>query len=202
LRRIVAVSLVAIAAFTSMSAAAQITGQTPPSDSVVAEVGDRKITLKDLEEKWQELDPGARARFAEMLYQSRRSVLDRFLADLLIEDAAKSAGISTGVYLEQEMKKRLKPVTETDLQKMWELNKDRAQGRTFDELRDAMREYLENEREQTARAQLVDELKKRRGGAVRVLLDPPRHTIELAQHDPTLGPASAPVTIVEFSDYQ
>jgi len=34
------------------------------------------------------------------------------------------------------------------------------------------------------------------------MLDPPRQTIELAAHDPAMGPLSAPVTLVEFSDYQ
>jgi SurA-like protein len=201
-RYFVAASLAAIAACSGMPAAAQTTDPSPSSGSVVAQVGDRKITLQELEEKWQEFDPAGRARFTEMHYQNRRSVLDRLLAELLIEDAAKSAGLSTAAYLEQAMKKRVKPVTEADLQKMWELNKDRAQGQTFEQLRGAMREFLEDERQQTARAQLVDELRKMRGGAVRVLLDPPRHTIELAQHDPATGPASAPVTIVEFSDYQ
>jgi protein-disulfide isomerase len=35
-----------------------------------------------------------------------------------------------------------------------------------------------------------------------VLLEPPRTEVKLESHDASLGPASAPVTIVEFSDYQ
>ena len=78
MRRVfVAAAVTAIAACSGMPAAAQITKQSPPSSSVVAEVGDHKITLKELEEKWQEFDPAGRARFIEMHYQSRRSVLDR-----------------------------------------------------------------------------------------------------------------------------
>ena len=39
-------------------------------------------------------------------------------------------------------------------------------------------------------------------GNVKVLLDPPRVTVKLEPHDPTIGPATAPVAMVEFSDYQ
>jgi protein-disulfide isomerase len=35
-----------------------------------------------------------------------------------------------------------------------------------------------------------------------VLLDPPRSELTVASHDPVRGPATAPITIIEFSDYQ
>jgi protein-disulfide isomerase len=35
-----------------------------------------------------------------------------------------------------------------------------------------------------------------------VLLDPPRQNITVDANDPSSGPASAPITVVEFSDYQ
>jgi protein-disulfide isomerase len=35
-----------------------------------------------------------------------------------------------------------------------------------------------------------------------VLLDPPRQEVAVAANDPVKGPANAPITIIEFSDYQ
>ena len=52
-----------------------------------------------------------------------------------------------------------------------------------------------------ARAQLVDELRDKAGN-VRVLLEPPRVEVAVAATDPAKGPETAPVTIVEYSDYQ
>jgi hypothetical protein len=199
------VLLLALTACGGTNTAAQGSPQATASqnpDQVIAEVGGRKITLKELDEKWQSLDPGERARITQLLYQNRRNVLDQFMGDLLIEDAAKAAGLSAVQYLEQERKKREQPITDADIQQFFESNKDRAQGRTLDQLRGPITEYLQSQREQQTRAQIVDDLKNKRAGDVKVLLDPPRVNVALELHDPALGPATAPVTIVEFSDYQ
>jgi protein-disulfide isomerase len=182
----------------------QTAAQSPPSQSsgeVVAELGGRKVTLKELDEKWQALDPAEQARVTQLLYQNRRNALDQLVGDLLIEEAAKAAGASPQQYLEQETKKRVQPVGVAEVQQFFDANKDRAQGRTLDELRQTITEFLTSQREQQARAQLIDELKKKRTD-VKVLLDPPRINVKLETHDPALGPDTAPVTLVEFSDYQ
>lgn len=187
---------------TSAQTAAQTSaGQPAAPDVVVAELGDRKITLRELDEKWQTFDPAERMRVTQMLYQNRRNVLDVLVGDLLIEEAAKAAGLPIARYLEQEIGKRAQPVGDADVKAFYETNKERAQGRTFEELRPQIAEFLESQREQQARARLVDELKTKRTD-VRVLLDPPRMAIEVNADDPAAGPATAPVTIVEFSDYQ
>jgi hypothetical protein len=184
--------------------AAQSPGAAPgqSADQVVAEIGGRKITLKEVDDKWRSVDAGEQARITQQLYDGRRNMIDQLVADILIEEAAKAAKLTTDQYVQEEMKKRVQPVTDTDIQQFFEQNKERTQGRTLDQLRQPIREFLVNQRDQQARAQTVEELKTKRGQAVRVLLEPPRTTVELAAHDPALGPDTAPVTIVEFSDYQ
>ena len=197
--------LLALAACSGTRTAAQASsagGQAPGGDQVVAELGGRKITLAELDQKWKATDPAEQARVTQLLYQNRRNMLDQLIGDLLIEEAAKAAGVPAPQYLQQELQKRAQPVTDADVQAFFEQNKDRTQGRTIDQLRGPIQQFLQNQREGQARAQLVDDLKKKSGGDVRVMLEPPRQTIELALHDPALGPTSAPVTIVEFSDYQ
>jgi hypothetical protein len=169
-------------------------------DAVVAEVAGRTITLEELDSRWQETDPAERARVSQLLYQDRRNVLDQMVGDLLIEEGARAAGLATRDYLEQETSRRLQPVTESDIVAFFEANKDRAQGGTLDTLRQPIHAFLTGQRRQQARARLVDELKKE--STARVLLEPPRQAVEILPDDPALGPASAPVTLIEFSDYQ
>ncbi len=188
---------------------AQGAGQTPaapapqPSpDQVVAEIAGRKITLKELDDKWQEVDPAEQSRVTQLVYQNRRNVLDQMVGDVLIEQAAKAAGQSAEQYLNLEVAKRVTQPTDADVRKFFEANKDRTQGRTMEQLRDPIREFLQGQRQLQARAQLVDDLKKKSGTPIRVLLDAPRRELTVAAHDPVRGPAAAPITIIEFSDYQ
>jgi protein-disulfide isomerase len=190
-----------VAACTSAQTAPaeQVPAQTP--DAVVAEVAGRKVTLKELDEKWQEVDPAERARVTQLLYQHRRNVLEQIVGDALIEQAAKAANMPVAKFIESQSATLAKPVTDADIQQFFEANKERAQGRTIDQLREPIREFLASQRQQQARAQLVDDLKSK-GAGVRVMLDPPRVNVEIGADDPSKGPASAPVTIVEYSDFQ
>lgn len=190
-----------VMACTSAETAPAEQASAPSQDAVVAEVGGRKITLKEVDERWQTLDPAERARVTQLMYQHRRNVLEQIVGDMLIEEAAKSASLQVPQYVEQETKKRLQPVTDADVQQFFEANKERAQGRTLEQLRQPIQEFLAGQRQQQARAQLVDDLKTK-GSGVRVLLEPPRTSIEVAASDPVKGPANAPITIIEYSDFQ
>jgi protein-disulfide isomerase len=196
-----AVLVLSVTACTSAQTAPVEQAPAQTQDAVVAEVGGRKITLKEVDERWQSIDPGERARVTQLMYQHRRNVIDQMVGDLVIEDAAKAANLSVPQYLEQETQKRLQPITDADVQQFFEANKDRAQGRTLDQLRQPIQEFLVSQRQQQARAQLIGDLSTK-GNTVRVLLDPPRQEIEVEATDPIKGPAGAPITIVEYSDYQ
>jgi hypothetical protein len=176
----------------------------PPSDpnQVVAEVGGRKVTLKEVDAKWEEFDSAERARVTQLLYQNRRNMLDQVVGEILIENAAKAASQSVAEFLAQDAAKRQQPVTDAEVAQFYEQNKQRAPGRTLEDLRGQIKDFLESQRKQQSRAQLVEELKAKTGGAVKVMLDPPRYTVAVTDHDPIRGEATAPVTLVEFSDYQ
>jgi len=185
------------------SPAASAQGQAPAAgqDQVVAEVGGRKITLKEIEDRWQQDDPAERQRVTQLLYQHRRNHLDQVVGDLLIEEAAKAAGASVEDYTQAEIDKRLTPITDAEIQSVYDANRDRVQGRPIEELRESIREFIAGNRLAQARAQLVEDLKAK-GATVRVMLDAPRLDVGVAPYNASKGPADAPITIVEFSDYQ
>lgn len=181
--------------------AAQSAAASNP-DQVVAEVGGKAITLKDVDAKWEEFDAAERARIVQAMYQNRRNMLDQLVGDELIAGAARAAGQSVDAFLEADAAKRLPAITEDDIRNIYEQNKDRVQGRSLEQLRPEIRPFLENRRKQQARAMLVDELRAKNGASVKVMLEPPRYTVETLATDPVRGNPAAPVTIVEFSDYQ
>lgn len=204
LQGVAVASLVAVA-LTACSESSSAAGQAPSPaanpDQVVAEVAGRQVTLKEVDAKWEEFDAAERARVTQLMYQNRRNMLDQVVGEILIENAAKAAGSTVETYLAQDAAKRALPVTEQDVAQFFEANRDRAQGRTIEQIGPQIREFLVSQRVQQARAQLVTELKAK-GASVKVMLDPPRYTVATTAADPVRGVASAPITIIEFSDYQ
>jgi protein-disulfide isomerase len=80
-------------------------------------------------------------------------------------------------------------------------NSERMQGRSFEQMGPAIQQYLEDESQTAAKQDLIAELKKT-GPAIRVVMDAPRTTISVNPDDPVEGKADAPVTLVEYSDFQ
>jgi protein-disulfide isomerase len=180
---------------------AQQAATPPPGPGEAARVGDRVITLKEVDEAWRQADPVEHTRATQMLYEGRKTTLEEMIANILIEQAAKAKSLTPAQFAEAETAKRIKPISDADITSFYEQNKARMQGKPLEEMRPAIRSFLEQQQQASARAALVAELKKS-GPPVRLGIDPPRREVAVAATDPARGPADAPVTIVEFSDYQ
>ena len=168
---------------------------------VAARVGDRAITVKELDDKWRDTDPTEQSETIQKLYDGRRNALELIIADQLLTEAAKSRGLSPEAYVESELSKRVKPVTDAEVVSFYQQNQNQMEGRSLEAMAPAISRFLTQQQEQAARAALITELRKA-GPSVRVMLETPRFEIELADSDPSLGNAKAPVTLVEFSDFQ
>ena len=182
--------------------AAQSASVAANPDQVVAEVAGKPITLKDVDAKWEEFDAAERARVVQSMYQNRRNMLDQIVGDRLIENAATAAGQTPDAFVAADSVTRLPAISEADIAQFYEQNKDRAQGRTLEQLRGEIKPFLDARRRQQARAMLVEDLKSKNASSVKVMLEAPRYTVATSANDPVRGNPAAPITIVEFSDYQ
>lgn len=186
----------------SLFACSPAPAQQPPSgDEPAARVGDRVISAREIDERWLALDPAGHAEAAQKMYDGRRGALEAILADLLLAEAARAKGLSVEAYEQAEMDARREPVTEADVVTFYQSNISQMQGRSLESMAPAIRRYLQDQQAQRARASLIADLRTA-GPPVRVLFDAPRHEVEVTSADPAIGSASAPVTLVEFSDFQ
>ena len=200
----VALSMTALAGLllaTPACAQSPATVKTAAASDPAATIGGRTITIEEIDRKWQELDAASYMKTTQEMFDIRRRVIDVMVGDHVLGDAAKARGLTTEALLAEELPKRVGEITEADLQTTYDQMRSQMGGRTLDEVRVALAQFLMQQRQTEARQALVTELRAKATG-IEVLLEPPRYTVVSADHEPVRGPASAPVEIVEFSDFQ
>jgi protein-disulfide isomerase len=173
----------------------------PPPSDVAARVGDRVITIGEVDAKWRELNASEQMKAQSAVYAGRRAVLDIIIGDMLLNRAAAAKGVTLEQFLRAEIPKRTKEVSPADIEQFYTANKAEIGKQSIDDVRPSIEQYLERERRDAARESLLAELRKN-AGTTEIALEPPRQEVALDASDPVRGPESAPVTIVEFSDYQ
>jgi protein-disulfide isomerase len=199
--RVFATSVILLALACSTPAQQPAAPAVPTGSDVAARVGTRTITVKELDDRWRADQPSEHAEAIQQLYDGRKAALDSIVADMLIEQAAKAKGQTAQQFRDAEVARRMTPVTDGQVAAFFAQNQGQMQGRPLEQMGPAIRQYLQEQQRSTAFQALVAELRKA-GPAVSVVLDAPRYTVNVAADDPVLGAASAPVTLVEFSDFQ
>jgi protein-disulfide isomerase len=172
-----------------------------PSDAA-ARVGDRTIALADVDREWQRTDPAGYLAASRQLFDGRRKVLaDMVNAELLSREAA-SRGLTVDALLAEELPKRTIPLPDNSLTTLYQSLGDRSRGASLDQMRPALRAWLARKVEpDLAKMSYLEELTKVSTRADTLLL-PPRVTVLHAADDPTVGPATAPVDLVVFGDFE
>ena len=191
-----------IAVLTGCSPTSAQQAKRPAPGEVVATVGGAPITLAEVDDKALE-QPAANfgsAKLSQALYEARRAALDELIANRLIDEAAKAQGVDRSALIEKEITAKIAPVSDTEITAWYQTNQGRLQGAPLDQVRQPIRAFLVQERMQGIRATYIDALKSRT--RVAVTLEPPRQKVAMVSSSPSRGPASAPVEVVDFSDFQ
>jgi protein-disulfide isomerase len=175
---------------------------TPPATDAarargLATVNGRNITLADIEDSLRPLVFNVQ----QQVYALRKSDLDVKINDALLAQEAQRRKVTARALLDAEVTSKLTPVTEAEARKFYDENKGRIGG-DFAQLKPQVVAYLEAQARQKATLAFAQRL--REASSVRVFLEAPEPPVlKIATDDqPSKGDAAAPVTIVEFTDYQ
>jgi protein-disulfide isomerase len=127
--------------------------------------------------------------------QNRHQVMDQTVRNMvrerLVVEAAAKASLGRDEWLKQELDRRQEAITEEQITEFFERNRNRLRNANRDQIAPQIRQYLANEELYTA---LED------GRDIDYMLEPFRIAVDAV--GPAKGPESAPVTVVEFSDFQ
>jgi len=210
-RRALLAPLTALALLAALPACAQsgdaAAGQAAAGgDEVVATIDGQKVTMNDLE---AEAEAGLEQVETQLVQcqrqaeQTRFQVLDAALQGLLRERMvaaeAEAAGQTPEEYLAAELESRIGEVTAAEVDAFFAENQARMPpGRTKEQIEPQIRQFLAQQKRAEAEQAFYSGLEVKH--QVTSTLEPPR--TEVAATGPAKGPDSAPVTIVEFSDFE
>jgi protein-disulfide isomerase len=172
-------------------------GGTAP-DRVVATFNGGKITAGELETQ-------ARPQIAELenkMYQAKRQALEQMAMEKIVKAEADKAGLSEQDYIKKKLDEApVQQPTEAQERQFYERLKSGGQippEATFESLKDRIGQALVNQQRQGQMQKIVQDLQKQ----ANLKIDLPQPRVQVAADGPARGPKDAPVTIVEFSDFE
>jgi hypothetical protein len=161
----------------------------------LAKIGDHVITETDIADDIA----GQMVRINNQLYTVKKQAVDSAIADYLIDQEAKKRGVTREQLLKQEVTDKTQAVTDAEIQQVYDANKARLGGKKLEEVKPQIVQQLAASKQQQQQQAFIQELRK--AASVKMFLKPP--VLEVAiDGAPVRGPANAPITIVEFSDFQ
>ena len=162
---------------------------------ILATVAGRNITEADIADKIE----AQLVRINTQIYAVKKQAVDALITDYLLEQEAKKRGLSREQLLQQEVNAKVGPVSDAEIEQVYNANKARLGDKPLAEFKPQIEQQLQGVKLQQQQQAFVQSLRK--VAAVKVLLKPPVVNVAL-DGAPVRGPANAPVTIVEFSDFQ
>ena len=197
---------IALGLLASAAIACQSTRPTQAADSSaaaginapVAKIGAEVITAGDLDKSIR----GDLNDIEQRTYDLRKSGLDQLINQKLVEAKAKAAGKPVDDFLRAELATKVGEPTDEESRALYERAKAAGQVKEpFDQVKVQIAQYLRRQKSEAVLAQYLDQL--RADSKVEVLLPPYLPSkVEVAATGPSKGPEAAPITIVEFSDFQ
>jgi predicted DsbA family dithiol-disulfide isomerase len=179
-------------------APAATTSAAPASgdSGTAATVGGAVITM-------DELDKAAANQLAKVHqqeFQVRSDALTGMIQQKLLANEAAARKVTEADLLQTEVDAKTPAPTQDEVSQYYEKMKSHMGGKTLDDVKGDIEKVLKAQKSNERRAQFLTELSAK--NEVKIMLEPPRSNIALRPTAPIMGPADAPITIVEWSDYQ
>lgn len=164
-------------------------------DPVVAKIGDDVITESQLEE----LAGSSLVSLRQQIYDAKVTSLKAEIFERLLIKAAAAEDLTRDAYLEKKISEKTTEPDEGEIVKV--MTQYRARLAEDDlQARAQVAQALQQQQQRVLMEEMRTELFAAAGA--RILLEPPRIEVAIADGTPTRGPRDAPIVLIEYTDYQ
>jgi hypothetical protein len=184
--------------------------QTPPAgtsptasdpNAPAARIGKDVITMREVDAMIVGTLRRAAFEAEKQMYQARAGALDQIIMERIIGPKAKAKGQDIEAFLKAEVAATVPDASEGEARLFYDQNTDQMGGQPFEAMKERIVRHLTNQQRAGAFQKYMDDARKAAGVEV-VLAEPEEARVEVAAVGPSKGPEGAPITLIEFSDFQ
>lgn len=167
------------------------------NEAVVATIGGQPLKAAILNERLKPVVYSMRLEAYNLIRQQAEQMVN----NLLLLEEARRRQVGPEQIVRTEVSDKVHPPTSAEVEKFYEENKARING-DLNSLRNQIANYLQERERQRLEEELSTRLRK--SAEIRWLIGEPPQPVQniSADDDPAKGAPNAPVTIIEFTDFQ
>ena len=184
--------------FACASTPASTTTSQPAENTTLATWENGSLSVSDLDDEITRQLKQMEAEYLLKRYQTEVQIAE----GLGIEKVAEATGQDLQQLIIQEVTTKAVPPTDAEVQSFYEENKARMGDRSLEEAAASISAFLQEERSKEIVDQWLAAFKAKHNFKVSVPFpDLPRFEVSV-DDDPSIGPDDAPITIIEFGEYE
>lgn len=166
-------------------------------DAVLATIGGQPLKASVLNERLKPIIYRMRVE----VFDAERKQAEQMVDDLLLLEEAKRRQVGPEEIIRKEISEKVRTPSEAEVSKFYEDNKARIGG-DLNSIRNQLVIYMQNEERKRLEQELS--IKLRKSAQLTWLISEPAQPVQAinVDDDPSIGPVGAPVTVVEFTDFQ
>jgi protein-disulfide isomerase len=176
---------------------ADVNAPNLPDEAVLATIGGQPLKAASVKERLKPII----YRIRLDAYTRMKQQADQIVDNMLLLDEAKRRQVGPEVIVRAEVSDKVRPPTEAEVARFYNDNKARISG-DLNTVRNQVAMYLQQEDQRRLERELSNRLRK--SAEIRWLINEPVQPVQniSVDDDPARGAATAPVTVVEFTDFQ
>jgi protein-disulfide isomerase len=174
----------------------------PAADAVVATWSGGQLSYGQLMEDVKGRLIKQEIEYLNERYSTMRQGIDSKINEALLDAEAKKRGVADAEALVTQISEENATVSDAEISSFYDENKARFRGKPLEQVKEAVSGQLVKSKQREAMNNLVEQLRNQADVDVALEApDLPRLSVDVGSNPPR-GPEDAPITIIEFADYE